>query len=41
MLTEDVCLPRGRLAVMLARIEEIAARHETVIATVASSDSLR
>ena len=35
MLTEDVCLPRGRLADMLARIEEIAARHETSIATVA------
>jgi glycolate oxidase len=35
MLTEDVCLPRGRLAEMLARIEEIAARHDTLIATVA------
>ena len=35
MLTEDVCLPRGRLADMLARIEEIGARHETFIATVA------
>ena len=35
MLTEDVCLPRGRLAAMLARIEEIAARHDTLIATVA------
>jgi glycolate oxidase len=35
MLTEDVCLPRGRLADMLARIEEIAARHATSIATVA------
>ena len=35
MLTEDVCLPRGRLAEMLARIEEIAARHDVLIATVA------
>jgi glycolate oxidase len=35
MLTEDVCLPRGQLAAMLARIEEIAARHDTLIATVA------
>ncbi|MFC4951166.1 FAD-binding oxidoreductase [Pseudonocardia sp. GCM10023141] len=35
MLTEDVCLPRGRLAEMLARIEGIAARHTTMIATVA------
>jgi glycolate oxidase len=35
MLTEDVCLPRGRLAEMLTRIEEIAARHDTLIATVA------
>jgi glycolate oxidase len=35
MLTEDVCLPRGRLAEMLRRIEEIAARHDTFIATVA------
>jgi glycolate oxidase len=35
MLTEDVCLPRGRIAEMLARIEEIGARHETLIATVA------
>ena len=25
MLTEDVCLPRGKLAEMLARIEAIAA----------------
>lgn len=35
MLTEDVCLPRGLLAQMLTRIEEIAARHDTLIATVA------
>jgi len=35
MLTEDVCLPRGRLAEMLARVEAIAARHDTLIATVA------
>jgi glycolate oxidase len=35
MLTEDVCLPRGRLAEMLTRIEEIAVRHDTTIATVA------
>ncbi|GAA1332370.1 FAD-binding oxidoreductase [Pseudonocardia xinjiangensis] len=35
ILTEDVCLPRGELAEMLARIEQIAARHDTPIATVA------
>jgi glycolate oxidase len=35
MLTEDVCLPRGHLAEMLRRIEEIGARHDTFIATVA------
>ncbi|WP_232666243.1 FAD-binding oxidoreductase [Pseudonocardia sp. TRM90224] len=35
MLTEDVCLPRGKLAEMLGRLEEIAAKHETKIATVA------
>jgi glycolate oxidase len=35
ILTEDVCLPRGRIAEMLARIEEIGARHDTLIATVA------
>ncbi|MBW0089700.1 FAD-binding protein [Pseudonocardia sp. KRD-184] len=35
MLTEDVCLPRGRIAEMLARIEEIGAEHDTQIATVA------
>ncbi|MDT7580374.1 MAG: glycolate oxidase [Pseudonocardiales bacterium] len=35
LLTEDVCLPRGRLTEMLARIDEIGTTHETVIATVA------
>ena len=35
MLTEDVCLPRGRIAEMLGRIEEIGTRHDTLIATVA------
>jgi glycolate oxidase len=35
LLTEDVCLPRGRLAEMLARVEEIAARHDVMIANIA------
>jgi glycolate oxidase len=35
MLTEDVCLPRGRLAEMLARVEEIAARRDVLIANIA------
>jgi len=35
ILTEDVCLPRGKLATMLERIEEIAERHQVVIANVA------
>jgi glycolate oxidase len=35
MLTEDVCLPRGRLAEMLGRVEEIAARHDVMIANIA------
>ncbi len=35
MLTEDVCVPRGRVAEMLGRIEEIGIRHDTLIATVA------
>jgi glycolate oxidase len=35
MLTEDVCLPRGKLAEMLARVEEIAARHDVLIANIA------
>jgi glycolate oxidase len=35
VLTEDVCLPRGRLAEMLARIDVIADRHGTFVATIA------
>jgi glycolate oxidase len=35
MLTEDVCLPRQRLAEMIERVEEIAARRDVQIATVA------
>jgi glycolate oxidase len=35
VLTEDVCLPRGRLAEMLERVEEISARHDTLIANIA------
>jgi glycolate oxidase len=35
ILVEDVCVPRGRLAEMLARVEEIAARHDTFIANAA------
>ena len=35
MLTEDVCLPRGKLAEMLALIEKIAATHDIPIATIA------
>ncbi|WP_037065231.1 FAD-binding oxidoreductase [Pseudonocardia acaciae] len=35
ILTEDVCLPRGKLATMLARVEEIGARHRVLIANVA------
>ena len=35
MLTEDVCLPRGAIAEMLARIERIGVEHDTPIATVA------
>ncbi|MBN9735327.1 MULTISPECIES: FAD-linked oxidase C-terminal domain-containing protein [unclassified Pseudonocardia] len=35
MLTEDVCVPRPRMAEMLARIEEIGTRHRVRIATVA------
>ena len=35
LLTEDVCVPRSRIAEMLGRIEEIAARHETFVANVA------
>ena len=35
VLTEDVCLPRGRLAEMLARVEEIGTRHDVLIANIA------
>jgi glycolate oxidase len=35
MLTEDVCLPRGKLAEMLGRVEEIAVRHDVLIANIA------
>jgi glycolate oxidase len=34
-ITEDVCLPRRHLAAMLTRVEEIAARHDTLVGTVA------
>jgi glycolate dehydrogenase FAD-linked subunit len=35
VLTEDVCVPRSAVPVMLARIEAVAARHGVTIATVA------
>src|SRR4051812_25910076 len=35
VLTEDVCVPKGAVPEMLARIEAIAARHDTRIANVA------
>jgi len=35
LLTEDVCVPRGKVAEMLARVQEIAQRHDTVIANIA------
>ena len=35
ILVEDVCLARGRLAEMMMRVEEIAARHDTFIVNVA------
>jgi glycolate oxidase len=35
VLTEDVCVPRSAVPAMLARIEEIGARHEVRIATIA------
>jgi glycolate dehydrogenase FAD-linked subunit len=35
VLTEDVCVPRAAVPVMLARIEAIAARHGVTIATIA------
>lgn len=34
-LTEDVCVPKAELPGMLGRIEEIAAKHDTIIANVA------
>jgi glycolate oxidase len=35
VLTEDVCVPRSKIPVMLAQIESIAARHGVQIATIA------
>jgi glycolate oxidase len=35
VLTEDVCVPRSALPTMLLAIQEIAVRHDTVIATIA------
>ncbi len=35
VLTEDVCVPRGKVAEMLGRVQEIALRHDTVIANIA------
>ncbi|MTD16695.1 FAD-binding protein [Nakamurella sp. YIM 132087] len=35
VLTEDVCVPRSQVPVVLAAIEEIAARHQVRIATIA------
>jgi len=35
VLTEDVCVPRARMAEMLARIEEVGVAHDTVIANIA------
>ncbi|WP_375487158.1 FAD-binding oxidoreductase [uncultured Jatrophihabitans sp.] len=35
VLTEDVCVPKAKVAEMLARIDRIAARHDTVIANIA------
>ena len=35
VLTEDVCVPRSAVPAMLARIEEIGARHEVRIVTIA------
>ena len=35
MLTEDVCVPRSKVPEMLAAIEDIAARHDVQIATIA------
>jgi glycolate oxidase len=35
VLTEDVCVPVGRVAEMLGRIQEIGVRHDTTIANIA------
>jgi glycolate oxidase len=35
VLTEDVCVPRSKVPAMLTAITEIAARHDTTIATIA------
>jgi glycolate oxidase len=35
LLTEDVCVPRSKVPLMLARIEEIGVRHDVRIATIA------
>lgn len=35
VLTEDVCVPRSRIADMLEQVELIAARHQVTIATIA------
>ncbi|MFC0434156.1 FAD-binding oxidoreductase [Kutzneria buriramensis] len=35
VLTEDVCVPTGKIAEMLGRIEAAAVRHDTVIANIA------
>ncbi|GAA1712599.1 FAD-linked oxidase C-terminal domain-containing protein [Kribbella yunnanensis] len=35
VLTEDVCVPRGQIPVMLARVEEIGRRHRVTIANIA------
>ena len=35
VLTEDVCVPRSALPAMLGQLEEIAARHDVTMATIA------
>ena len=35
VLTEDICVPRGRVPEMLARIQATAAEHDVVIANIA------
>jgi glycolate oxidase len=35
VLTEDICVPRSQVPAALARIEQIAARHDVTIATIA------